>query len=70
MSNQADIYKIYLHIKHPYESKYQLLIEKREKSRGEHSNHKKNKLLTALFNQSVLFNLLVTSNFITQRRKE
>ena len=31
MSHQVDVDKIYLYIKHPYESKYQLLIDKIEK---------------------------------------
>ena len=32
MSHQVDADKIYLYIKDPYESKYQLLIDKRQKA--------------------------------------
>ena len=33
INNQPDIDKVYLYVKDPYETKYQYLINKREKSR-------------------------------------
>ena len=32
INNQPDIYKIYLYAKHPYEAKYQFLVNKRERT--------------------------------------
>ena len=41
INNQPDIDKIYLHAKDPYESKYQYLINKREKVGLDHFNDPK-----------------------------
>ena len=41
IENQPDIYKIYLYAKDPYESKFQYLINKREKVGINHFNDPK-----------------------------
>ena len=41
INNQPDIDKIYLYAKDPYESKYQLLINKRESTGLKHFNDRK-----------------------------
>ena len=42
INNEPDINKIYLHAKDPYKAKYQLLINKREKTRLKYLNDQKN----------------------------
>ena len=41
MNNQSDIDKIYLYAKHPYETKYQFLINKRKSAGLKHFNDPK-----------------------------
>ena len=41
INNEPDINKIYLHAKDPYKAKYQLLINKREKTRLKYLNDQK-----------------------------
>ena len=41
INNQSDIDKIYLYTKHPYEAKYQFLINKRESMGLKHFNDPK-----------------------------